>query len=1194
MHFLKAAAIASECRGILARSLGTAQTHLERPPGFSFIVFFGLMICCLIMTGGNLFAAPVITTVSPGSGPVGAAITITGSGFSATAASNTVYFGAVKATVTASTAGTITTTVPVGATYSPITVTVANLTAYSGAPFLVTFTGCVLPNGISSASLSGRYNFTADTVSNRGVILADLDLDGRPDAVVTEVWRNNIAVFHNTNPNPAPLTLATFAARVNYPTDPGAGGFGDGRPYYIAAGDLDGDGKLDLAVVNYAANTISIFRNTSVPGTISFAPRIDIPTGGVNPDCIAIGDMNADGKPDLIIGYFGSAYISVFKNTTVGTSITMAAPANFTSLSQTTDLAIGDMDGDGKLDVEVVGSYPSPSTEIQNYRNTSSGGTITFSANYYTIPMAIPVAIALGDLNGDGKLDAVTSNRSPSGTYNTINVNQNSSTPGSIAFVGTQVTINTIGEPGDVAITDMNGDGKPDIVFSRQVNSINDGLCLMENTSTTFPMTFNAPVLFTADHAPYGVAVGDIDGDGRPDVLDSHPNYNVMSAWHNICSPDTSHSTVDSTTCTPAPANLVAWWPFDESTHPAASTTVDLTSVATAYAPTNANNFATVVGTVGGGGYVSNGLGFNGTSGNYLTAASAGLDFGTTSFSIDAWIKIADTSMQRKTIISKRVVGATHSTGYTLYINEQHQLNLQLGNGTSNPGFALGPVPLNAWTFVAATIDRTPSSGALGGRVTLYLNNTSQSFALPAIWTTYSFANTNPLWIGQLAPSTYPDDPFNGNIDELEIFKAAVDTGVLYKIYRAHQAGKCRVLAAVPGTGDHGCCDTATFGVAASQVVNCFGCYPNNRDWRSVNVTNRTGHPINSITIQYSDCNHNLITGAQLAQLTGQSVHVVRDVPYLNHLMTASHFPSPFGYISDISAPPSPSNESLVSFDLGLPCNATPNCWSIRLLIEHKNPSAPTGLDTCYVTLPDWKPCPSVIRVPTWRTAKIDSPIYVVKLTLDEGTAGAVGYVSFATADSTDTILGGSGGTWASQVNPLDPDSSNPRVASFLQSHSVALYHLIPDSTGMYSPTFNLFIGAGKNGQDRKYRPTIIRAIYDQTGGLLLVDTISLQGSSSIVGAIKSGDANGFQIVSIYPNPSRDVTHINYVNSENEHVRLEIINTLGEVVSTVEEGMQLAGMHAATFNTQGLLTGTYYCRLSSDTKVHSAPFVIVR
>jgi len=106
-----------------------------------------LLLSILIFFGGFYIASaqvPTITSFSPTSGPIGTSVTITGTNFSTTIANNIVYFGAVRVPqsgMTSATSTSLTVTVPIGTTYSPITVTVNGLTAFSTAPFIVTIAG---------------------------------------------------------------------------------------------------------------------------------------------------------------------------------------------------------------------------------------------------------------------------------------------------------------------------------------------------------------------------------------------------------------------------------------------------------------------------------------------------------------------------------------------------------------------------------------------------------------------------------------------------------------------------------------------------------------------------------------------------------------------------------------------------------------------------------------------------------------------------------------------------------------------------------------------------------------------------------------------------------------------------------------------------------------------------------------------
>ena len=181
------------------------------------ILFFGII--------AQVFAQPVVTSFNPSSGPVGTTVTITGANFNTTAASNSVYFGAVKATVTAATSTTLTVTVPVGATYKPITVTTAGLTGYSAKPFSITFanSGHILPGSFAAKVDVGT------SVSKYCV--ADLDGDGRSD-IITGRGSTNLSVFRNISSVGAvqfSSGVTTVAVRA------GANG--------VATGDLDMDGR---------------------------------------------------------------------------------------------------------------------------------------------------------------------------------------------------------------------------------------------------------------------------------------------------------------------------------------------------------------------------------------------------------------------------------------------------------------------------------------------------------------------------------------------------------------------------------------------------------------------------------------------------------------------------------------------------------------------------------------------------------------------------------------------------------------------------------------------------------------------------------------------------------------------------------------------------------------------------------------
>ncbi|HEY6868014.1 MAG TPA: VCBS repeat-containing protein, partial [Candidatus Eisenbacteria bacterium] len=120
-------------------------------------------------------------------------------------------------------------------------------------------------------------------------------------------------------------------------------------PFSVAAGDLNGDGKPDLAVANSGAGTVSILLGN---GDGTFRPRSDYGTGD-QPYAVAIGDLNGDGKPDLAVANYASGTVSVLLGNGDGT---FGARTDYGTGDGASFVAIHDLNGDGKADLVTVDS----------------------------------------------------------------------------------------------------------------------------------------------------------------------------------------------------------------------------------------------------------------------------------------------------------------------------------------------------------------------------------------------------------------------------------------------------------------------------------------------------------------------------------------------------------------------------------------------------------------------------------------------------------------------------------------------------------------------------------------------------------------------------------------------------------------------------------------------------------------------
>ena len=468
---------------------------------------------------------PVITGFSPASGLAGTSVTIFGTNFNPVLSNNIVYFGAVRAVVTAASVTNLVVTVPVGATYAPITETAGGLVAYARTAFLPTFLGD--GSSIGPSSFASRL----DLPGGSGPVItaiADLDGDGKPDIVVANNYDGTISLFHNISTN-GPLNSGSFVQMTL--------SVAGGAPNGLAVADVDGDGKLDIVVACGNINQIVIFRNISTVGTLttsSFAAPVAFSVGA-DPRTVCVRDLDGDGKPDIACVCYGETNLYILRNVGVSGSLdTNSFTRQLVGVPRNTavDLVVADLDGDGKPDMVPIMQGDTVPPMVSVFRNTSVPGTISFASPVGFAAGHESGAIIAGDVDGDGKMDLVIGWASGMA----ISVYRNLASPGSLVTnsFAPKVDFPAPGWVRDLGMGDLNGDGKPDISLIAQSSDL---MAIYQNLSTPGSFT-NTSLAGRVDYAggdnPHGVAVGDLDGDGRPDIVFGNMFGANISIYQNV------------------------------------------------------------------------------------------------------------------------------------------------------------------------------------------------------------------------------------------------------------------------------------------------------------------------------------------------------------------------------------------------------------------------------------------------------------------------------------------------------------------------------------------------------------------------------------------------------------------------------------------------------------------------------------
>ena len=294
----------------------------------------------------------------------------------------------------------------------------------------------------------------------------------------------------------------------------------------VFLGDFNGDNKPDLAVVTSSCDaTPTCTRSVNVlpgngDGTFG-APVGNQSTAGLNPQAVALGDVNGDGKLDLAVVDSCVPSTATCVNETVdvflgnGDGTFKTAVGSVLGTNDVTFIGFGDLNGDGKPDAVTV----DPDAASAAVMLGAGDGTFQLLSNYETEGTS-PLFGVLGDLNGDGKTDLAVANACQTNFLDTC-----TGTVVALLGIGAGTFAGPVSFPaggGFPASTtaDLNHDGKPDLVMANRCavgDCTNGNVAVLLNDGNG---AFRPAVTYsTGGFFAESVAAGDFNGDGKGDVV---------------------------------------------------------------------------------------------------------------------------------------------------------------------------------------------------------------------------------------------------------------------------------------------------------------------------------------------------------------------------------------------------------------------------------------------------------------------------------------------------------------------------------------------------------------------------------------------------------------------------------------------------------------------------------------------------
>ena len=358
-------------------------------------------------------------------------------------------------------------------------------------------------------ALLPRHNFPVTNVRDLAVALADVDGDGDLDAVFAQ--QSYVPYQLLINDGYGNFTDETI------PRLPGP------NPYSltmldVAAGDVDGDGDMDLV---FATDYLDRLYLNDGQGNFTDVTNLQMPQSGGRTESLTFGDIDGDGDLDLVMATIQTCYFGCWANNNVvciNDGFGSFTPQTQLGNSSAKQIALADVDGDGDLDALLANiSWSGGNGQDELWLNNGAGVFSNATATHMPAHLADSYGIVMGDIDGDGDVDAVS---------DVIYINA-----GSGVF-----TLGAPGPSGRAALGDVDGDGDLDLVSSDPWPATGRNRLWLNDGSGQFTDVSLARMPISHTSSPWDCALGDVDGDGDLDAVfaNQNPHLSLSNLLFNV------------------------------------------------------------------------------------------------------------------------------------------------------------------------------------------------------------------------------------------------------------------------------------------------------------------------------------------------------------------------------------------------------------------------------------------------------------------------------------------------------------------------------------------------------------------------------------------------------------------------------------------------------------------------------------